>query len=77
MSFPFRGEEFSFTQPDGTHIAVRGWGDQHYAVFETLDGFTVVKDPGTGFYCYAKRSEDENLLESTGVRVGLEDSTLR
>lgn len=35
MSFPFFGEEFTFTQPDGTRFAVRGWGDQNHAVFET------------------------------------------
>jgi hypothetical protein len=44
MSFPFFSKEFTFTQPDGTQFQVRGWGDQHYAVFETLDGFTVVQD---------------------------------
>jgi hypothetical protein len=44
MSFPFFGEEFTFTQPDGTRLAVRGWGDQHGAVFETLDGYTVTRD---------------------------------
>ena len=45
MSFPFYDEDFTFTQPDGTQFRVRGWGDQHHAVFETLDGFTVVEDP--------------------------------
>ena len=41
MSFPFFGEEFTFTQPDGGKLRVRGFGDQHHARFETLDGFTV------------------------------------
>ncbi len=43
MSFPFHSKEFTFTQPDGTQITVKGWGDQHYAVFETLDGRVVLK----------------------------------
>ena len=73
MSFPFHGKQFGFTQPDGAVIRLKGWGDQHYAVFETLDGFTVVEDPYTKFYCYAKLSADESSLESTGVRVGLVD----
>jgi len=54
MSVPFFGKPFSFTQPDGTRLDVHGWGDQHHAVFETLDGFTVVEDPVTGFYQYAR-----------------------
>ena len=45
MSVPFFGKEFTFTQPDGSQIQVRGWGDQHYAVFETLDGYTVAQNP--------------------------------
>jgi M6 family metalloprotease-like protein len=73
MSSPFYGEEFTFTQPDGDQIQVRGWGDQHYAVFETLDGFTVVKDPITGSYQYATVSDDGEELEPTGVRAGSVD----
>jgi len=73
MSSPFYGEEFTFTQPDGQKIEVRGWGDQHYAVFEDLDGFTIVQDPVTGFYEYATVSDDGDELEPTGVQVGSVD----
>lgn len=73
MPYPFYNEEFEFTQPDGTQIKLRGWGNQNYAVFETLDGFTVTKDPVTGYYEYAKLSADESFLEPTGIRVGLVD----
>lgn len=73
MSKPFAGKEFTFTNPDGSEIRVRGWGDQYYAVFETLDGFTVTKDPKTGYYQYARLSKDEAQLMPTGVRVGQED----
>lgn len=68
MSFPFYGEKFIFTQPDGTVLKVKGWGDQHYAVFETEDGYTIVKDPITGFFHYAKVSGDKEELLPTGVR---------
>ena len=54
MSVPFFGKEFTFTQPDGSQLQVRGFGDQHQAVFETLDGFTVAKDPVSGFFHYAQ-----------------------
>ena len=71
MSFPFFGDEFTFTQPDGTRLPFRGWGDQHRAVFETLDGFTVVRDPVTGFYQYATLTDDTEELRPTGLRPGL------
>lgn len=58
MPMPFRGKEFTFTQPDGQLITVKGWGNQFQAVFETLDGFTVVRNPDTGFFEYAAASED-------------------
>lgn len=73
MSFPFFGEEFTFTQPDGTRLAVRGWGDQNRAVFETLDGYTVTRDPVTGFYQYATVTPDRTELRPTGVRPGIAD----
>ncbi len=73
MPYPFYNKEFEFTQPDGTRIKLRGWGNQNHAVFETLDGFTVTKDPETGYYDYAKLSADKNFLEPTGIRVGLVD----
>ena len=38
MSFQFHGRQFTCTQPDGAKFPVRGWGDQRYATFETLDG---------------------------------------
>src|SRR6476660_725308 len=71
MSVPFSGKEFTFPQPDGTTIRVRGWGDQHHAVFETLNGYTVVEDPATGFYQYADVSQDGDDLVPTGARPRL------
>lgn len=73
MSTPFFNEEFTFTNPDGSTIQVRGWGNQYYAVFETLDGFTVIQDPDTGFYKYAQLSDDKNDLSPTAAKVGKVD----
>lgn len=70
MSTPFVNQVFTFTNPDGSTIQVRGTGNQYYAVFETLDGFTVVQDPETSFYKYAKLSEDKNELVPTDAKVG-------
>ena len=69
MPTPFIEEDFIFTNPDGSTIKVRGSGNQHYAVFETLDGYTLVKDPDTGFYQYAELSADKNDLVPTGSNV--------
>ena len=63
MSIALIGQTFHFTQPDGSTLAVRGWGDQHEAVFETLDGYTVTQNPDTGFYEIAQRSEDGHRLQ--------------
>jgi M6 family metalloprotease-like protein len=70
MPTPYVGREFTFTNPDGTQVRVRGYGNQYAAVFETLDGFTVAKDPQSGFYHYARISPDGKRLEPTGPRVG-------
>ena len=70
MATPFDGEIFTFTQPDGTPLQVRGWGNQHSAVFETLDGYTVVRDPETGYFRYAEVSEDGSRLQPGATTAG-------
>ncbi len=66
MSTPFHGKIFTFTQPDGTRVRVRGFGDQHHAVFETLDGYTLVRNPASGFFEIARLSADRTRLEPAG-----------
>jgi M6 family metalloprotease-like protein len=58
-----------FVQPDGTRIELFGRGDEFYAVFETLEGYTVIFDDAARAYCYARLSNDECALVSTGVQV--------
>ncbi len=65
---PFRDLAISFKQPDGTQIEIRGSGDEFYAVFETLDGYTVVFDPVLKAYCFAQSGGDGQLA-SSGVEV--------
>ena len=69
MPIPYFGQEFTFIQPDGTELKVKGFGNQDSAVFETLDGFTVTRDPVTGFYQYATLSDDGNDLVPTGYQA--------
>ncbi len=59
-----------FTQPDGTPIQLHGKGDEFAAVFETLDGYTVVFDPAQRAYCYAQQAADGTLV-SNGTQVHL------
>jgi M6 family metalloprotease-like protein len=66
MSTQFRNQLFTFTQPDGSTLQLRGSGNQDYAVFETLDGRTVVQNPATGFYEIATLSEDGARLMPAG-----------
>ena len=73
MPRPFINKKFEFFQPDGTKIHLIGWGNQFFATFETEDGYTVVKNPVTEFYDYAKLSADNSYLETTGVRIGVAD----
>jgi len=72
MAVRFDGQVFTFTQPDGTTIQLRGWGDQYYAVFETLEGYTVTKNPATGYWEVARLAPDGNALEpapTAGARL--------
>ncbi len=70
MSAPFSDQTFTFTQPNGDTFEVKGTGDQYYAVFETLDGYTVIQDPKTGFYEIASLSKDGDELEPSGRKPG-------
>ncbi|MEI6169001.1 MAG: M6 family metalloprotease domain-containing protein [bacterium] len=66
---PF-ARQIAFTQPDGTPLTLRGRGDEFYAEFETLDGYSVVFDPTSKAYVYARLSADGSTLESSGGQVG-------
>lgn len=71
MSTPFREKQFLFRQPDGTRLPVKGSGDQYYAEFATPDGYTVMRDPATGYYTYATKKF--GLLEPSGLIPGRDD----
>ncbi len=75
LGSPFK-KQFRYTQPDGTTIRLWGQGDEFSAVFETLDGYTLVFVPETRAYCYARLSADGTALESTGAPVGRETPAL-
>jgi M6 family metalloprotease-like protein len=64
---PYWGKEFEFHQPDGSPIAVRVWGDEFYIRAETIDGYSLVRDPVSGFICYAKVNDEGSDFISTGI----------
>jgi M6 family metalloprotease-like protein len=66
---PRWGEVVEIREPDGSSVEVRVWGDEFYSVGETLDGYTVVRDPETGLLSYARLSADGRTLVSTGVAI--------
>jgi M6 family metalloprotease-like protein len=67
---PVFGMEVVADQPDGTRLTVRLWGDEHYIRAEDLAGYTLVRDPETGFLCYADYLPGSEDLHSTGVAAG-------
>lgn len=71
MPVPFHKKQFMFTQPDGTNLRVLGYGNQHYARFETLNGYTVAQDPTSKFYVYVDVDADGDEFVSTGARPRL------
>jgi M6 family metalloprotease-like protein len=64
---PVLGKIVELRQPDGSMIQTRVWGDEFYRVVESLDGYTLVRDPASRRMCYAVLSADANDLVSTGV----------
>lgn len=56
--YPSKGHKTQWTQPDGTVLKLRVFGDDFYGRTETEDGFTVVYNPGTRAYHYATVSAD-------------------
>jgi len=66
---PVVAEVFQVTHPDGTSVDVRVWGDEFYRRVESMDGYTLVRDPASGTTCYARLSVDGSELVSTGVPV--------
>lgn len=75
MPAPYKGRNFTFKQPDDTSLWLQGWGNQHHAVFQTLSGYTVTKNPETGFYVYANVTPDQEELVPTSLQPRVDDPT--
>src|SRR5687768_8991705 len=62
--------EITFEQPNGSVIELRGEGNEYRAIYETLDGYTVLFAPEDRSYHYATVSANGEELVSSGLRVG-------
>ncbi|MCP4104518.1 MAG: M6 family metalloprotease domain-containing protein [Desulfobacteraceae bacterium] len=63
---PHWGDKFQLKQPDGSKVTVLVWGDEFYQDVESVDGYTLVRDPSTGWICYAELSSDGSEYISSG-----------
>jgi M6 family metalloprotease-like protein len=59
------GEVLKFGQAKGPEIALRVFGDEHYARYEDLNGYSALYDDELGLFCYARLSAGS--FRSTGV----------
>ena len=59
------GDTLNFKQENGPEIPLVVEGDEHYARYETVDGYTVVYDAERGLYCYALLRDGEFVSSQT------------
>src|SRR5262245_3853274 len=64
------GEVLSFDQQNGPEVRLKVFGDEHYARYEDLNGYTVIYDFDLGVFCYARLGGDQRF-RSTGVAITL------
>ncbi|MBN2440163.1 MAG: hypothetical protein JXJ04_02420 [Spirochaetales bacterium] len=57
----------TFTQPDGTPVELKIYGDNLCIKAETPEGILVVRDTYTGWICYAIPNSAINSYSSSGV----------
>jgi M6 family metalloprotease-like protein len=61
------GELLSFPQENGLEVRLRVFGDEYYARYEDIEGYTVIYDEALGLYVYAGLAG--NRFFSTGVPI--------
>ena len=67
LAAPYFGSNYELKQPDGSLVKVKIYGDEFYQRVESIDGYTLVRDPATNWICYAKMNADSSDFESTGI----------
>ena len=64
---PYHGEIQEFSQPDGSKVEVKLYGNEYYMRGEGLDGYTVVRG-ADGWIYYAQLSTDQSKLKPSSIR---------
>ncbi len=59
----------TIVQPDGTTFQARPFGDEWHHGMETADGYTILRDSGSGWWSYAQATPSGRLVRSI-QRVG-------
>lgn len=70
FSAPYDGEEFELKQPDGSYVTVKIYGDEYYTRVESLDGYSLIQDPKTGWICYADLSKKGEFISTSVIYKG-------
>ena len=65
--YPPDGLPVEWAQPDGTRLRLRVFGDEFHARTATEDDFTVIFDPATRAYYYARRGADGESLVASAI----------
>jgi hypothetical protein len=60
-----RGERVKLRQRSGEEVELVVSGDEHYATYETVEGFPVIFDDQAGSFCHARLNNGR--LESTSI----------
>ncbi|QNU68190.1 M6 family metalloprotease domain-containing protein [Ruminiclostridium herbifermentans] len=63
---PYVDRIIEFKQPDNSVVEVKVTGDEYYQHVESPDGYTLCRDPETGWICYADLNSDQTELVSSG-----------
>ncbi len=61
----------SLSQPDGKTFRARAWGDERSNGMETLDGYTILRDPASRYWVFAEKSAQGDLVPARGPRGSL------
>jgi hypothetical protein len=59
------GEALTFGQSKGPEIVLKVFGDEHYARYEDVNGYSAVYDDQLGVFCYSRLSAGS--FRSTGI----------
>lgn len=67
---PVNGDEFSLSQPDGTKVSVKVYGDEFYQRVESMDGYTLIRN-SKDYICYATLDPSGEFIATNEIYRGI------